>query len=78
MIGDFLTQMISPALIVWLGDSHAIVFTGICSKRTCFEHACCPKPFVYSCCICHVFYVAIQIIGKYLLFINYLFINHLS
>ena len=24
------------------------------------------------------FYVAIQIIGKYLLFINYLFINHLS
>ncbi|WP_244595190.1 hypothetical protein [Prevotella denticola] len=25
-----------------------------------------------------VFYVAIQIIGKYLLFINYLFINHLS
>ena len=39
-----------------------------------------PSPNTSSCNILyfHFFYVAIQIIGKYLLFINYLFINHLS
>ena len=61
-MGGFFTLTTSPALIgvrrlyVDALNCNTTILARICSNASCLENACCPKPFIYSCYICHYFF----------------------